>query len=154
MSTQDVGKLRFQIRPSPVLADHRPLFKISPILLILEISSRSGRSSLPRLQLFSWAMRKTVRQNALIAAAESSQLAVQAWGFDPALVIALKFACAEQLIRPVSTGYEITDRGTLFIKDINKNADLLADEKLFLHRIGKKITETMVNAVVESWRNE
>src|SRR3546814_3539930 len=49
--------LRFERRPSPVLAEHRPMYKIGQVLLILFLASRGGRSSLPRLQLFNWAMK-------------------------------------------------------------------------------------------------
>lgn len=152
--SEQLVHLKFVIRPSPVLVDHRPLYKISQILLVLELSSRSGKSSLPRLQLFSWAMKRLERHNLLINAATQSILKVQAWGFDPALVIALKYACAENLITQVKTGYEISEAGIAFVKDIINSGDILVVEQEFLKRVGKKITEAMVDAVVESWKQK
>ena len=40
-------RLVFKRRPSPVLADHRPLYKMGEIALVLYMVSRSKRSSWP-----------------------------------------------------------------------------------------------------------
>lgn len=147
-----MSKLEFNVRPAPVLPEHRRMYKISQILLILELSSRGGKSTLPRLQLFNWALKSRDRQERLVTAAKIQSLNVQAWGFDPALSIALRFAVAETLIHSVPTGYQITDRGKLFVEDIEKDPNLLSQEKEALRRIGKGITETMVDAVAKGWR--
>ena len=107
---------------------------------------------MPRLQLFNWALKSRDRQERLVTAAKIKSLNVQAWGFDPALSIALRFAVAETLVHSVSTGYQITDFGKLFVEDIEKDPDLLSQEKEALKRIGKGITETMVNAVAKGWK--
>lgn len=147
-----MSKLEFNVRPAPVLPEHRRIYKISQILLILELSSWGGKSTLPRLQLFNWALKSRDRQERLVTAAKIKSLNVQAWGFDPALSIALRFAVAETLVHSVSTGYQITDFGKLFVEDIEKDPDLLSQEKEALKRIGKGITETMVNAVAKGWK--
>ena len=146
-----MSKLAFNVRPAPVLPEHRRMYKISQILLILELSSRGGKSTLPRLQLFNWALKSRDRQERLATAAKIQSLNVQAWGFDPALSIALRFADAEMLVNSVSTGYQITDRGKLFVEDIEKDPELLLQEKEVLRRIGKGVTEGMVDAVAKGW---
>lgn len=107
---------------------------------------------MPRLQLFNWALKSPDRQERLATAAKVKNLNVQAWGFDPALAIALRFAVAELLVCGVPTGYQITDRGKLFVEDIEKDPELLLQEKEVLRRIGKGVTETMVDAVAKGWR--
>lgn len=154
MNDSVVSKLDFNIRPAPVLPEHRRMYKISQILLILALSSWGGKSTLPRLQLFNWALKSRVRQERLAKAAKERNLNVPAWGFDPALSIALRFAVAESLVNSVPTGFQISDQGKLFVDEIVKDTDLLSHEKEVLMRIGKGVTEAMVDAVAKSWRTQ
>lgn len=144
-------RLRFVRRSSPVLAEHRPMYKIGQVLLILSMASRGGKSSLPRLQLFNWAMKSPIRQQQLILAVNEKTLHVPAWGFDPALAIAIRFAIAEGLVAENSTGYEISTEGELFVKEVLKDSDLFQRERSFLSVIGKGLTERMVDATASSW---
>lgn len=144
-------RLRFERRPSPVLAEHRPMYKIGQVLLILSLASRGGKSSLPRLQLFNWAMKSAKRQQQLILAVGEKVLQVPAWGFDPALAIAVRLAIAENLVAENSTGYEISAAGELFVKEILKDTDLFGRERSFLSAIGKGLTEGMVDATASGW---
>ena len=143
--------LKFQRRPSPVLPEHRPLYKIGQVLLILRLASRGGKSSLTRLHLFNWALKRQERRLSLKEAAETKILRVSAWGFDPALAIALRLAIAEGLVRDVSNGYELTDQGELFADDIKRMPDLFIADKATLADIGKAVTETVVEAVAKGW---
>lgn len=145
------NRLRFERRPSPVLAEHRPMYKIGQVLLILSLASRGGKSSLPRLQLFNWAMKSAKGQQQLILAVGEKVLQVPAWGFDPALAIAVRLAIAENLVAENSTGYEITLAGEFFIKEILKDADLFERERSFLSTVGKGLTEGMVEATASGW---
>jgi len=143
--------LRFHRRPAPILAEHRPLYKIVQILLVLQLASRGGKSSLPRLHLFNWALKRHERCNLLVDAAKSKKLYVTAWGFDPAVAIAIRYGVAEQLMRLVSNGYQITDQGELFVNAVMKDAELYCSEKGILALIGKGVTEGMVDAVAKDW---
>lgn len=145
-----MSNLRFTIRPAPVLPEHRPLYKISQLLLILSISSRGGKSSLPRLQLLNWGLKTKARSAALEAGATTGKLLLTGWGFDPAVPLALIYAVSEGLIKDVSTGYELTEDGESFVRKFRQSG-LLGNEYETLQRIGKRITETMVNKVAQSW---
>ena len=145
------NRLRFERRPSPVLAEHRPMYKIGQVLLILSLASRGGRSSLPRLQLFNWAMKSAKRQQQLILAVGEKVLQVPAWGFDPALAIAVRLAIAEDLVAENSTGYVISTAGELFVKEILKDTDLFGRERSFLSAVGKGLTEGRVEATASGW---
>lgn len=147
----DFSILKFKRQPAPVLAEHRPLYKISQILLILHLASMGGKSKLTRLHLFNWALKTSQRSELLKIAAKTKILRITAWGFDPAFAIALRYAIAEKLVREVSTGYKLTDRGTIFAKEILKEQDIFITEKAVLTAIGKKITEAMVDEVAKGW---
>ena len=148
-----IAVLKFQRRPAPVLAEHRPLYKICQVVLVLHFASRAGRSKLSRLQLFNWALKLRARTDQLVLAASSGVLHVPAWGFDPALAIAIRFAIAERLLRQVPTGYELTNEGTMLAKDIMDAPNIFTAEKSALLKIGKSITEAMVEVVTKSWSN-
>lgn len=144
-------RLCFERRPAPVLAEHRPMYKIGQVLLVLSIASRGSKSSLPRLQLFNWGLKSPDRQAQLQKAIEQKELLVPAWGFDPALAIAVRIAIAEGLVAENSKGYETTEAGELFVREILKNADLFGPERSFLSAIGKGLTEGMVQATAAGW---
>lgn len=146
-------RLRFVRRPSPVLVEHRPLYKITQLLLVLQMSSRGGKSTLPRLHLFNWALKSTDRIQKLVDAAKAKALHVTAWGFDPALAIALRFAVAESLVTPTSTGYQLSEKGRAFVAEVLKDADAFAVERRLLTQIGKDITENMVEKVAKGWES-
>jgi len=76
---------------------------------------------------------------------------VAAWGFDPALAIAVRYAIADELIRETQTGYEITDHGTEFAKTICELPDILTNDKNALEQVGKGITEAMVEEIAKGW---
>ena len=147
------GRLRFERRPSPVLVEHRPVYKISQLLLVLHISSRGGKSTLPRLHLFNWALKRTDRIRKLVDAAKAKVLQVTAWGFDPALAIAIRFAVAEDLVQSTSTGYQLSEKGRNFIVEVLKDPDVFASERTLLTEIGKDITEAMVDKVAKGWES-
>lgn len=148
---EDQRRLRFERRPAPVLAEHRPMYKIGQVLLVLSIASRGSKSSLPRLQLFNWALKSAERQKQLLSAVEEKELQVPAWGFDPALAIAVRIAIAEGLVAQNSTGYETTESGDRFLREVLKDTDLFGPERLFLYAIGKGLTEGMVEATASGW---
>lgn len=127
------------------------MYKIGQVLLILYIASRGSKSSLPRLQLFNWALKSPKRQAQLQKAVEQRELQIPAWGFDPALAIAVRIAIAEGLVAENSTGYEITEAGELFVREIVKDADLFRHERSFLSAIGKGLTEGMVEITASGW---
>ena len=146
-------RLRFVRRPSPVLVEHRPIYKISQLLLVLQVSSRGGRSTLPRLHLFNWALKSNDRIQKLVDAAKAKALHMTAWGFDPALAIAIRFAMAERLIEHSSTGYQLTVKGKAFVSEVLKDADAFASERKLLTQVGKEITEGMVDKVAKGWES-
>lgn len=147
------GHLRFERRPSPVLVEHRPMYKICQLLLVLYLSSRGGKSTLPRLHLFNWALKRTDRIQKLVGAAKTKVLHISAWGFDPAVAIAIRFAIAEELLHTTSTGYQISEKGLSLIFEVLKDPSAFSNERVLLKELGKDITENMVETVARGWES-
>jgi hypothetical protein len=147
----ELQHLKFERRPSPVLPEHRPLYKIAQLVLVLSLASRAGKSSLARLHLFNWAFKSADRGKRLSQAVRTKSLSVTAWGFDPALAIALRYAAAERLVTVSGSGYQLTDLGQIFAKSIVETRQVLEPEKALLTDVGKGITEKMVDTVAKGW---
>lgn len=145
-----MAKLKFTRRPSPVLPEHRPLYKIAQIMLILQFS-RGHKSSVLRLHLFNWALKSAQRIQFLRSAVKDGALPLPTWGFDPALAIALRYALAEQLVEQVANGFRLTDKGAAFINDALKDSEVFVQERVDLAEVCKQITETMVERVAKDW---
>lgn len=148
-----MSKLHFERKAMPVFPDHRPLYKICQILLILDLCSAGNKSSLIRLHLFNWALKDLKRMEMLILSAKTKIISFGVWGMDPALNMALNMAVAEGLINKTLTGYGLSVKGKDFIRqgDIK---NLFSVDCQSLNLIGKKITEKMVKDVANRWKNE
>ncbi|EPM5526210.1 hypothetical protein OHW35_08015 [Acinetobacter baumannii] len=146
-------KIKFIRRPAPVFVEHRPIYKIGQIMLILYISSRGYKSSLTRLHLFNWVLKEEKRKENLINSLKGGNLKISAWGFDPALTIAIRFAIAEKLLFEESTGYKLSELEIQFSKEIMSDSLLFTQEKEFLLSIKKALTEAMVESVAKSWKS-
>lgn len=145
-------RLVFKRRPSPVLADHRPFYKIGEVALVLYLISRSKRSSLPRLHLFNWALKSPRRVEALSQAARHKKLSMATWGFDPALAVALRYLCAEKLVVEDDGKFTLLPAGEAFAAAIVSNETAMVPLKKDLKLIGKGVTEQMVQVVAREWK--
>lgn len=144
--------MKFIQRPAPVFVEHRPIYKIGQILLILYLSSRGFKSSLTRLQLFNWLIKEKVRQDKVILSIKKNKLDVYAWGFDPALTIALRYAIAEKLIDEVVDSFKLTNKGVDYCMKIIEDETLFEQEKIFFKAVKKSITEKMVDSAAKGWK--
>ncbi|MCG7985464.1 MAG: hypothetical protein JAY90_22350 [Candidatus Thiodiazotropha lotti] len=146
----NMTKLSFHRRPMPIFANYRPLYKIAKLLLVLHISSRGGKSTLVRLQLFNWVLKESERKDLLRKAAKNGILNVSVWGLDPSLNSATQFALAEGLVNRSGSSIAITEKGRDYIKSLLE-LESLGEDVDFLREIGKGITESMVTKTSESW---
>lgn len=152
--TDAVASLKFTRRPAPVFPEHRPLYKIGQLVLMLFLACNGAKSSLAKLHLLNWALKDERRWEYLFSAVESKVLKVPSWGFDPTLAIALRFALGERLLDETKAGYKLTDDGRAFAKELLDDPEMFGDEKRLLQRVGKKITEEMVDVVAKGWEAE
>ena len=145
-------KMKFIQRPAPVFVEHRPIYKIGQFLLILYLSSRGFKSSLTRLQLFNWLIKERVRKDKVILSIKNNKLDVYAWGFDPALTIALRYAIAEKLIDEDVDSFKLTNKGVEYCMRILEDETLFEEEKTFLQVVKKSITEKIVDSATKGWK--
>lgn len=145
-------RLVFRRRPSPVLAEHRPFYKMGEVALVLYLASRSKRSSLPRLHLFNWALKVPSRVDVLSQAVRRKKLGMATWGFDPALAVALRFLHAEKLVVEDDGKFTLLPAGEKFAVGVVSDTTAMLAVKGHLKLIGKGVTEEMVKAVAREWK--
>ncbi|RYJ59195.1 hypothetical protein [Pseudomonas songnenensis] len=146
-----MAKIKFTRRPSSVLAEHRPIYKMAQTLVIIELCGRGKKCSLIKLHLLNWALKSRSRIELLQHAVRSKSLHLPVWGFDPSLAISLQLSIEDGLLEIEGSGVSVTDKGCRLLEEIMKNGDFLKTEKESLNLIGKGITETMVSAAAKGW---
>lgn len=140
----------FTVRPTPLPADLRAIWRISLLLLMLNRACRGGRSSLLRLHVLNWGIRTDAGRRHLFAALDGSRrpqdLLVR---LEPSLNRAIDFALGEGLVTlRQGDRIEIAARGTDTLREVDALPDLFRNEKEFLSHVGLRITETWVQAVM------
>jgi hypothetical protein len=143
---------RFKRRPLPIEAELRPDWKIATLLLILQISSRGGGSSLKRLHVLNWSIRsprfRIEFEGNLKTPLPLFKLSIR---FEPAFSRAIDLAVGESLVEWVKgKRLKITAKGRSWVEDILKDDSLMRDEKDFLLRIGKSVTEEIAEGMFSS----
>ncbi|BCA28701.1 hypothetical protein N5C55_26330 [Pseudomonas otitidis] len=146
-----MARIKFTRRPSPALAEQRPLYKITQALLIVEICCRGKKCSLIKLHLLNWALKSRGRISSLEIAAKNKKLSIPVWGFDPALAVALQLALEEEIFTIEGLNLKITKKGNQLLDVIINDETAFPKEKSQLKKIGKGITEEMVTSVSKGW---
>jgi hypothetical protein len=134
---------RFKRRPLAIAPDFRKDWKIALLLLILDISSRGGKSSLKRLHVINWAVRSERHQRQFEETKDAtSPLFAFKVRFEPAFSRAVEFAEAQKLIAWIEGGrVQLTQTGKTLVEAIKRNDEILKPERDFLMRVGKSVTE-------------
>jgi hypothetical protein len=141
---------RFKRRPMAIAAELRPDWKMGALLLILHLSSRAGKSSLRRLHILNWALRSSMNR-AEFEQVREHQLALFSFQFrfEPALGRAINLAVGEKLVEWVGGDrLQITAKGKRWITDVMKDESVMYQEREFLNRIGKDITEVIAMEMI------
>jgi hypothetical protein len=142
--------LRFTRRPMAIAAELRPDWKIGALLLILQISSRGGKSSLRRLHILNWALRSAKNREDFERVREHRQpLFNFQFRFEPALGRAINLAVGENYVEWVGGDrLQITAKGKRWVAEILKDESVMQEERDFLARIGKDITEAIATEMI------
>jgi hypothetical protein len=133
-----------------IAAELRPDWKIGAVLLILHLSSHGGKSSLRRLHILNWALRSSKNRAEFEQVREHQQpLFSFQFRFEPALGRAINLAVGEKLIEWVGGDrLQITAKGKRWVTEILKDEDVMQEERDFLKRIGKSITEPVATEMI------
>lgn len=144
-------KVKFTERPMPLYPELRPLFRISQIVMVLSICSRQKKSSLVRLHLFNWALNHSENRLRFLQYSNSTINSLDVWSMDPLLNQAIEFAVGEGIVIRESNKYILSPKGDELFNQIIKD-EIFKSDLDYLNLIGKKITEAVVNSIVENWR--
>jgi hypothetical protein len=138
-------KFTFISRPRDLPGDLRPNWRVPLLVLMLDICCRGGRSSLYKLHLLNWMIRKDDQREVLLSNLSEdpdySQILIQV---EPSFIRAIQFAVAEKLVERLDKSrVKITERGKQFAHDIATSNSLIS-EKSFLKDVGLRLTEAWV----------
>ena len=150
LTVDKAHSFRFTRRPMAIAAELRPDWKIGALLLILHLSSHGGKSSLRRLHILNWALRSAKNRAEFEQVREHRQpLFSFQFRFEPALGRAINLAVGEKLVEWVGGDrLKITAKGKGWITDILKDDSVMYEEREFLKRIGKSITEPLAMEMI------
>lgn len=138
----------FRSRPEAIPGDFRPLWRIGILLLILFASSRGGKSSFGRLHVLNWAIRTLENRKTLIDLIEGKiKPDTIIARIEPSLNRAVDLAYGEGLIDRISNRISLTPHGLGIARNLYQELDIFREEKQFLEKIGKKLTEGLVQNI-------
>lgn len=73
--------------------------------------------------------------------------------FDPSVNRAVKYAIADKLLIQLKNGtFRLSDKGKKFVLDIEKDDSLLNNEKQYLDKYSKKLTNDKIDVLMSAWR--
>jgi hypothetical protein len=150
LTVDESQSFRFTRRPMAIAAELRPDWKIGAVLLILHLSSHAGKSSLRRLHILNWALRSSKNRAEFEQVREHQQpLFSFQFRFEPALGRAINLAVGEKLVDWVGGDrLQITGKGKRWVTEILKDESVMQEEREFLKRIGKSITEPVATEMI------
>lgn len=146
-------KIKFSPKRIPVIPEHRVLYKISQLVVILKETCRGSKASISKLNLINWALKEESRIDSLITSKETKVLKISSWSYDPALVRAIDLAYSDGLITFRNGSFSLTSLGLTFADKIISDGGFMENDLCLLKKIGKSITESMIKDVERNWRN-
>ena len=142
----------FDAKPDAVPYNYRISYKVTQLCLILRICGWGDTCSLIKLHMISFALISSINMNKLVEFAEETGN-TPIVRFDPAVNRALTYAIAYGFIeQQPNAKYKLTSRGQKLVDQIKHVDDLMTVEVNDLNMLAKKLTETKVKEIVDTWR--
>lgn len=140
----------FQVRPTSVPPDLRPEWRMSLLTVILATNCRGKRSSVARIHVLNWSLRNTRYQTKLLDFLKGNitgrDVIIR---YEPEVNRALDLAIGEGLVVRLSGDrVRLAKRGVALVNDIESYEDCLTEERDFLERVGKSLTEQKVEDLI------
>lgn len=134
---------QFVNRGTMIPCNRRPVWRLALVVMLLKKCSRGEKSSIARLHILDWAIRNTEGQRQLLAFLEDKPMfRFAAVRYDPALLRALLFGKAEDLIAIKKGKIQLIDFGKGFAAELEEKKDMFVHERVFMQILGKRFTET------------
>jgi hypothetical protein len=133
----------FRRKPIPVPAEARPPWKLAELLVMLQVSSRGGKSSLKRLHLLNWAVRSSANR---LRFKESRKAVLPLFRFnvrfEPAFSRAIDLATGAKLVEWIGGDrIQLSAEGSDLAQRLLKEPGVLQQERDFFLELGKSVTE-------------
>lgn len=143
----------FNPKPDAVPYNYRISYKLAQICLILyNCCGRSG-GSLIKLHMISIALSTTDDMKKLEGFANNERTHYTIVRLDPAVNHAVKYALADGLLFQQKNGlFRLTKKGKTYVKNINKDFNLMKNERDYLSRLADKLTEEKIKTLTSLWR--
>lgn len=151
-------------RNQPFPGQFRTVRRLALLTLLLQ-ACRGEQASLPQLHVLNWAVRTPDSRRAFLTFVRGEVPPDEAVvRFDPTLPRAIRYAVEEQIVTDREAVQEMLDGNTEVkvgdyrIKLTNKgraiakaveDAGVLVDERIFLDRLTKKVTQAMVDELLK-----
>ncbi|ORM69177.1 hypothetical protein HA48_19530 [Pantoea wallisii] len=145
-------KIKFSPKRTPVIPEHRVLYKISQLVIILKETCRGSKASISKINLINWALKEESRIDSLLVSKVTKVLKINSWSYDPALVRAIDLAYSDRLITFKNGAFALTKLGLIFADKIISEGEFMKNDLILLKKIGKSITESMIKDVERNWR--
>ncbi|RZT02810.1 hypothetical protein [Cuneatibacter caecimuris] len=143
----------FDAKPDAVPYNYRISYKLGQICLILFLCGGRKSCSFLKIQMIANAMNDEKGKTRLLSFCNKNKMSYTSVRFDPAVNRAIKYAMADQMITQLAQGnFKLTEKGKNFVRKIQRDNCLLKNEKEFLNKIGKQLTEEKIADLMETWR--
>ncbi len=148
-----IENVRFKHRPNAVPSSYRIIYRITQILLIMKVCCKGKKGcSLEKIQIISDAIsyEESLGRLKLFIQGKIEAITIR---YDPSLNRAITYAMAEGLICVQKNKlFKLSEKGKSYIKEIENNEHLYANEKKILKSISTKLTEEMIQKLIMDWR--
>ncbi|WP_157469268.1 hypothetical protein [Gemmata sp. SH-PL17] len=137
----------FQQRPIDLPGDLRPVWRVGLIVLLLKTCCRQSRARFRQLHVLNWGVRNQENRKALEEAVNGqAPLDTVLVRIEPSLNRAVDLALGEGLLhRNAGDQIELTKKGHELAVAIEKDPNLYRPERVFMGRLRKRVTETLVD---------
>jgi predicted nucleic acid binding AN1-type Zn finger protein len=148
---ESIKGFTFKTEPMALPAELRPMHKIGLILLFLRLNSAASTSSILKIQFLNWVLKTEDMKAQLINGTDGKEATylLKVVHLDPAVNRAVQYAIAENLIALQKTGkIKLTDSGINIADKIIINQDLFLNEKEYLKKLGKRVSDVQIKNVL------
>ncbi len=117
----------FRDRGTAIPGDHRPVWRMALVVCLLKHCSRAQKSSLVRLHILDWAVRRVKARDQLLAFLQG-ELGVRyiCVRYDPALLRAVLFGEGEQLLKVAGKNVQLLLAGERLAGEVETSKTILS----------------------------
>ena len=134
----------FDSKPDAVPYNYRISYKVAQLCLIISkcCSGRSGCSLV-----------NTKEYMKVLEDYIFEKIPYMLVRFDPSVNRAVKYAIADKLLIQLKNGtFRLSNKGKQFVLDIEKDNSLLSNEKQYLDKYSKRLTNDKIDVLMSAWR--